>query len=394
MYSTEVYIYQQLTRVLALDSTDPNIFTYRYNPVYSKILTINKGVDNVLLFQFVNQNEKPVNVTGSTFMFRLLNTEGTVILLEQPMVILNGPAGQVKVTLSTPDLLDVLAQPASYSITRASGVLNEAVFTDAQSGARAPCNIVNSVLPQYVPSAPLTIPTVKMSAQGSPDGTSYDNYPGADWYWGGNPNGANYWNSFLNTEYYSSFVVPKYPVTTVQMTLDGYTGTIKAQAAEDYQSVPYNVPLGVNLDNPTGAESITYYNYTGTIYLNIIGWYPLVRLCFNNSIFAVPGGNGVPAQAYAACTDGMVTNITVQNAGQGYLAPPKINIVGDGAGATAEATISDTGSIESITVTNGGSGYWLMPNAGINTPYYPVAPSQQGAMVIISTGYVLDLFYR
>lgn len=383
MYSTEVYIYQQLTRVLALDSTDPNIFTYRYNPVYSKILTINKGVDNVLLFQFVNQNEKPVNVTGSTFMFRLLNTDGTVILLEQPMVILNGPAGQVKVTLNAPDLLDMLAQPASYSITRASGNLNEAVFTDAQSGGRAPCNIVNSVLPQYVPSAPLTIPTVKMSAQGSADGTSFGNYPGSNWYWGGNPNGANYWNSFLNTEYFSSFVVPKYPITTVQMTLDGYTGTIKAQAAENYQSVPYNV-----------TESTTYLNYTGTVYMNIVGWYPLVRLAFNNSIFAVPGGNGVPAQAYAACTDGVVTSITLQNAGQGYLAPPKINIIGDGAGATAEATISPTGSIETITVTNGGSGYWLMPNAGVNTPYYPVAPNQQGAMVIISTGYVLDLFYR
>ena len=383
MYSTEVYIYQQLTRVLALDSTDPNIFTYRYNPVYSKILTINKGVDNVLLFQFVNQNEKPVNVTGSTFMFRLLNTDGTVILLEQPMVILNGPAGQVKVTLNAPDLLDMLAQPASYSITRASGNLNEAVFTDSQSGGRAPCNIVNSVLPQYVPSAPLTVPTVKLSAQGSPDGTGYGNYPGANWYWGGNPNGANYWNSFLNTEYYSSFIVPKYPVTTVQMTLDGYTGTIKAQAAENYQSVPYNI-----------TESTTYYNHTGTVYMNIIGWYPLVRLCFNNSIFAVPGGQGIPAQAYASVTDGVVTNISLYNAGQGYLAPPKINIVGDGAGATAEATISDTGSIETITVTNGGSGYWLVPNAGITNPYYPVAPNQQGAMVIISTGYVLDLFYR
>ena len=383
MYSTEVYIYQQLTRVMALDSADPTIFTYRYNPVYSKILTINKGVDNVLLFQFVNQNEKPVNVTGSTFMFRVLNTEGTVILIEKPMVILNGPAGQVKVTLQTQDLLDVLAQPASYGITRFSGNLNEAVFTDAQSGGRAPCNIVNSVLPRYVPSAPLTVPTTKLSAQGSADGTGFADYPGTNWYWGGNPNGGNYWNSFLNTEYYSSFVVPKSPVTTVQLTLDGYTGTIKAQAAENYESIPYNV-----------TESTTYLNHTGTVHMNIIGWHPLVRLCFNNSIFAVPGGNGIPAQAYAACDNGIVTSITVQNAGQGYLAPPKISIVGDGAGATAEATISDTGSIETITVTNGGSGYWLVPAAGVNTPYYPLPPSQQGAMVIISTGYVLDLYYR
>ena len=119
-----------------------------------------------------------------------------------------------------------------------------------------------------------------------------------------------------------------------------------------------------------------------------------MRLCFNNSIFATPGGQGIPATAYAACTDGVVTSITVQNAGRGYLAPPKINIVGDGAGARAEATISDTGSIETITITNGGSGYWLLPAAGVNTPYYPVAPSQQCAMVIISTGYVLDLYYR
>jgi hypothetical protein len=84
----------------------------------------------------------------------------------------------------------------------------------------------------------------------------------------------------------------------------------------------------------------------------------------------------------------------VQNQGSGYLAPPKINIVGEGAGATAVATLGTNGSIAGITVTNGGSGYWLVPNAGINTPYYPVAPSGQGAMVIISTGYVVDLFYR
>jgi len=167
------------------------------------------------------------------------------------------------------------------------------------------------------------------------------------------------------------------------MTLDGYTGTIKAQAAADYEAVPYNV-----------TESTTYLNYTGTIYLNIVGWHPLLRVCFNNSIFAVPGGNGIPAQAYAICENGVVTSINLQNAGTGYLAPPKINILGEGSGATAEATIGGNGEIASITVTNGGSGYWLVPNAGINTPYYPVPPNNQGAMVVISTGYVIDLLYR
>ena len=76
MYSTQAYIYQQLTSVLTIDTGDGESFTYRYNPVYAKKLTINKGVDNVLLFQFINQEEKPVNITGSTFMFRAINKIG------------------------------------------------------------------------------------------------------------------------------------------------------------------------------------------------------------------------------------------------------------------------------------------------------------------------------
>jgi hypothetical protein len=350
--------------------------------VYAKVLTINKGIDNVLLFEFINQNEKPVNITGSSFVFRVINTEGTTVLLEEPLVILNAATGRAKVTLLSSQLLELLAQPAFYSITRASGNLIEPVFVDAQSGSRAPLNLVDIVLPQYVPSAPLTIPTIKITAQGSADGTSFGN-AGGGYYWNGNPNGANYWNSFALTEYYSSFIKPRQGITTIQMTLDGYTGTIKAQAAADYESIPYNV-----------TESTTYLNETSTIYLNVIGWHPLLRVCFNNSIFSVPGGNGIPAQAYAICEDGVVTSIQIQNAGSGYLAPPKINIIGEGAGATATATIGGSGEIASITVTNGGSGYWLVPNAGINTPYYPVPPNNQGAMVIISTGYVVDLFYR
>ena len=382
MYSTTLYLYQQITQVLAIDTADGTTFTYRYNPVYAKVLTINKGIDNVLLFEFINQNEKPVNITGSEFIFRVISTEGTAVLLEQPMVILNAATGRAKVTLMASQLLEILAQPAYYSITRASGNLVEPVFVDAQSGGRAPLMVVDSVLPQYLPSRPLTIPTVKISAQGSADGTSFGN-AGGNYYWNGNPNGANYWNSFALTEYYSSFIKPIQGVTTIQMTLDGYTGTIKAQAAADYEAIPYNV-----------TESTTYLNHTGTIYLNVVGWHPLLRVCFNNSIFSVPGGNGIPAQAYAICENGVVTSINVQNAGSGYLAPPRINILGEGAGATAEATIGGNGEIASITVTNGGSGYWLVPNAGINTPYYPVPANNQGAMVIISTGYVVDLFYR
>jgi len=381
MYSTQAYIYQQVTKVLLMDTGAGETFIYRYDPVYAKVLTINKGVDNVLLFEFINQQEKPVNITGSTFLFRVISTEGDDLLLQKAMVILNGPTGRAKVTLTASELLEVLAQPANYSIQRSSGNLVEAVFVDAQAGARAPVNIVNSIVPQYVPSAPLTIPTIKLSAQGSPDGIAWTQWP-SNPFFSGNPNGGNYYNSFLNTEYFSSFIEPAKGITTVQMTLDGYTGTIKAQAAENYQSVFYNI-----------TESTTYYNYTGTIYINLVGWYPIMRLCFNNSIFAVPDQPGIPALATAIVEDGVVVAINVVNGGNGYLAPPKINIIGSGAGATAEATISG-GVVTGVTVTNGGSGYWYLPNAGMGPGVSPTAPDQTGAAVVISTGYVLDLLYR
>jgi hypothetical protein len=383
MYSTQAYIYQQITRVLLIDTGAGETFTYRYDPVYAKRLTINKGVDNVLLFEFINQEEKPVNITGSSFVFRAIDQKGTKLLVDEPLVILNGPTGRAKVTLSAEQLLEIQAQPANYSITRTSGNLTEAVFTNAQAGARAPVDIVNSVMPTFVPSSELTIPTIELSNQVQYGGTAYGQYPGGV-YWNGNPNGGSYWNSYNNTEYFSSYIEPRGPVTTVQMDLIGYTGTIKAQWAENYQSLWYNI-----------TESTTYLNQTKTIYMNIIGWYPILRLAFNNSVFASPDQPGYPAIAVAYCVDGLVTSITVLDGGSGYLAPPKIDIVGDGAGAPAVATISDTGQVVGITVTNPGSGYWPLPstpNPGASPS--PVPASQQGAIVVISTGFVVNLMYR
>jgi hypothetical protein len=382
MYSTTAYLFQQRTRVLLLDSSG-QYFSARYDPVYAKQLTVNLGVDNVLLFSFVNQDEKPVNVAGCTFTFRITDTSGTELLLQEPMTILNAVAGQVKVYIPAQDTLELIAQPASYSISVQSGNLNQAVFTNAQAGARAPLLLVDSVFPKFIPSIPCTIPTTNLSAQTSLDGAGYENYPGwaGNWYYGGN--GSMFFNNYQNTEFHSSFIKPRNYITTIQMDLIGYTGTIKAQWAQNYESVWINV-----------TESTTYLNHTGTIYMNVVGWYPLLRLCFNSSLYSTPKPPGVPASAYAVCTNGVLTDMVIQNGGSGYLAPPKVDILGNGSGAIVTANIGGNGTVTGFNIISGGSGYWPIPAGGINPGAYPVPPASQGALPIISTGYITNILYR
>ena len=356
MYSTTVYLYQQLIRALLVD-TDGQYFTARYEPVYAQTLTVNKGVDNALLFEFINQDQKPVNITGSTFVFRLLNQAGDEILAEKTMDILSATTGRVKVVLTPTDTNDIVAQPASYSIERAQGNYRQAVFTDANAGARGVCNIVDSVLPEFVPSGELTVPDIYGKNQ-------YVNVAPTGWPdWALTPQPIN---TVDLTEFYSSYIpYTGKNLTTVKMDLVHYTGTIKLQAADNYQSNWYDV-----------TESRQYLDRTETVYFNAVGFYPLLRVALNNSI-----GSG--ATATANVTNGVVTGISVTNLGQGYVAPPYVQILGNGAGATAEANIGDGGTVGSITVTNGGSGYLPLQYQGLTA-----------ATVVISNGLVENIQYR
>ena len=103
---------------------------------------------------------------------------------------------------------------------------------------------------------------------------------------------------------------------------------------------------------------------------------PLIRAAFNNSL-------GSCAQATAVVTDGVITAINVTNAGQGYVAPPRVQILGNGAGAQAIVTAVGNGQIGAITVINGGSGYLPLQYQGT-----------VAAQVYITNGTITNLQYR
>ena len=359
MYSTTIYLYQQIIRVLLID-TSGSYFTARYDPVYAKQLTVNKGVDNVLLFEFINQDEKPVNITGSTFRFRLLNQTGDRLLLEKDMVTLSATLGRVKVVLDTADTIEILAQPGSYSIERTQGDYVQAAFVNDNAGARGDCNIVDSVLPEFMPSQPVTIPTI--NGKNSWPQAAPSSWP--DWALQPQPLSRNYL-----TEYYSSHInTTGASLTTIKYDLVHFTGTIKAQAAQDYEALWVDV-----------TDSTEYFDETGTFYLNVVGFHPLLRLGINNS-------QGYGASATATVVDGVVTGVSVTNAGIGYMAAPCVQLLGNGAGATAVgAAFVGPSGIGAITVTDGGSGYLPLNFGGTEA---------QAVTVMITTGYVTNIFYR
>ena len=359
MYSTTIYLYQQIIRVLLID-TSGGYFSARYNPVYAKTLTVNKGVDNVLLFEFINQDQKPVNITGSTFIFRLMNQAGNELLLEKDMTVLSASTGRVKAVLDTADTIEILAQPGSYSIERTAGNYVLAAFTDANAGARADCNIVDSVLPEFVASQPVSIPTI--NGKNSWPQAAPSSWP--DWALNPQPLSSHYL-----TEYYSSEIdTTGASLTTIKYDLVHFTGTIKAQAAQDYEALWVDV-----------TESTEYFDESGTFYLNVVGFHPLLRLGINNS-------QGYGASATATVVDGVVTGIAVTDAGTGYMAAPCVQLLGNGAGATAVgAAFVGPSGIGAITVTDGGSGYLPLNFGGTEA---------QAVTVLITTGYVANILYR
>lgn len=325
--------------------------------MYAQQLTVNKGVDNVLLFEFINQEQKPVNITGSTFVFRLLNQAGDELFVEKNMEILSAPLGRVKVVLDPADTDDIVAQPGSYSIQRTQGNYVQAVFVDDNAGARGNCNIVDSVLPEFVSSGECTVPDLygKNKYVGAAPGSNPD--------WARN---QNIYNSGLPTEFYSSYIPTNgASLTTIKIELIHFTGAIKIQGAADYESNWYNV-----------TESREYFDETGIVYFNAVGFHPLLRIALNNSI-------GYGATATATVVDGVVTGLSLTNPGYSYVAAPYVQILGNGSGAEAVATVSPGGGVATLTVTAGGSGYLPLQ-----------FQSNQMACVVITNGVVQSIQYR
>jgi hypothetical protein len=317
MYSTTTYLYQQKQTVLISD-TSGAYFDRRWQPVYAKNLKINRGVDNVLLFEFINQDQKPVNISGSTITFHLISQNGETSLLRKDLVALNSTYGRAKVTLTEEDLDAVDAQTASWSLERASGNLYEAVFVDDYAGGRGTADVVDSVYPDFKPSKQMNVPDYTVQEKNS-----------------------------LNRAHTGIVESAGKNLHTFQFDFDNFSGNIKAQGADTQLGPWYDI----------GSQTV-YTNQSDRAYINVSGYHNYIRFEINQY--------GKGATATATVSNGAVTSISVAAGGSEYTATtPNVDIKGLGTGATATATVTG-GVVTAISLVTGGQGYEQVPTVDIN----------------------------
>ena len=226
-------------------------------PQYAKPLTLHRGVDNQIQFQFLNQEQKPVDITGKTITCRILNADGTAVLINKALTPQLPLTGICALQLNAAEIEDVPAQKAYYSLEIPVGSFDYPVFVDQNAGARGDMNIVDSVLPSFVPSANITIPT----GQPFPNldqNNSIDNAL---------PNANTYYSSVINTQ--------DNPILTIQTSYVEFNGDVIVSGSTQPDTEWYPITTD------------TYANATDTFGYTIVGFHPFVRMEFVSNAGAV-----------------------------------------------------------------------------------------------------------
>ena len=227
-------------------------------PVYAKTLMLHKGVDNQIQFQFLNQEQKPVDITGKNITCRIINYDGTEVLLNKALTLQLPATGIAALMLEAVDLENIDAQRCHYSLEIPVGDFDYPVFVDPAAGARGDINIVDSVLPSFVPSQVVTIPT----GQPFPNLDSNNSIENAL------PNANTYYTSIINTE--------NNPVLTIQAHYYQFNGDVVVEGTTNQQGTDW-YPI----------TTVAYSNVTDTKGYTIKGYHPFVRMQFTSNTGAV-----------------------------------------------------------------------------------------------------------
>ena len=149
---------------------DETGFVVEYNPVYKRQLQVFKGIQNVLEFQLLNADQKPIDITKYTFsdstetpqiVFvafdennrKIIEHEGEVIFEDDSAV----NRGLFRVVITENDLLNIKDQYLSYAIyLQDANGLPRLTYADSHFGMEGTIKISSEALPGPQPTYSVT----------------------------------------------------------------------------------------------------------------------------------------------------------------------------------------------------------------------------------------------
>tara|TARA_R110000823_G_scaffold93747_5_gene205163 strand:+ start:2481 stop:3002 length:522 start_codon:yes stop_codon:yes gene_type:complete len=147
MQQVNSYLYDNTVNVLY--DIDPSV-EQRNRVVYTRTINIYKGIDNLVKIKVLNNDQKPVNVTGYTLTFNMIddyvNANATVVLSAN-VIISNANLGIGTVTLSSLDLVQLDRDVYTYNVKVNNGSANIAAYVDDNYGAAGQIYVSSTAYP-------------------------------------------------------------------------------------------------------------------------------------------------------------------------------------------------------------------------------------------------------
>lgn len=249
MLKLPIYIYE--TGYTLFSDLDAGV-KQGYTPMYQKDIQVVKGVTNTVKFTVKNQDQKPLDISGETLTFNLVNKETGAVYLQKPCTTVDDGStvstkGVATLTLSESDTASLVSKFYKFSVTRTvGGSGNHVTYANTYYEVAGTIEVVDQVYPAYTDS--VTLPN-----------TDFTRPLTSDFY---RPNGQV-------TEYYSSIVdaQPEFKrngaLHTINYYASNYVGDLTIQATLDSQVTSDTSWVDLTTISLTSSTAIGYTNVNG-----------------------------------------------------------------------------------------------------------------------------------
>jgi len=145
----QIYSYLYDNTINVQYDIDPTV-EQRNRVVYTRTINLYKNIDNIVKLKVLNSDQKPVNITGYTLTFNMVDDyvyANANVVLQSNVTISNANLGLCTVTISSNDLVQLDREKYTFNVLVDNGSANIAAYVDDNWGASGQIFLSNSAYP-------------------------------------------------------------------------------------------------------------------------------------------------------------------------------------------------------------------------------------------------------